>query len=225
MQSLLTKTVAITALAIPATTLAGEHKDDKDDKDRQAQWTQMRAEAVSASSILDGDVTNVLDPVGNVEELVLSSDSREIQYVLYDTPYPYHFAGTGDAFVAFDNVALEHGSFGDLDVRFDDAADAQAPEQLELTASQVDHRAVSRLMGEPIVFSKDKVRALSDILVHPKSGKVTHFVVEMNPDAIFTEEPRAIPANKVSIAKNGQMMASLTLDKAQRMTQYDPGML
>jgi hypothetical protein len=80
-------------------------------------------------------------------------------------------------------------------------------------------------MGEPVMFGNDKVRSLSDILVHPKNGKVTHFVVEMNPDAIFTEEPRAIPANRVRIAEDGQMSASVDLSEAQKMTQYDRTML
>jgi hypothetical protein len=222
MQSLLKKTIAITALTIPVTATAGT---DASDQERRAQWKQMRTEAVSAASILSGDVTSALNAVGTVEELILSDNSRDIQYVLYDVPYPYGYSGSDDGFVAFENVALEHGSFDDLDVRFDDAADVQASDRLRLTAAEADHRAVSRLMGEPVVFDNDQKRTLSDILVHPQSGKVTHFVIEMNPEAIFTEEPRAIPANRVRIEKNGRMSASLTLAEAREMKDYDRSML
>lgn len=222
MQSLLKITATITALTLPMAAIADQHMGDKDD---QSKWKKMRAEAVSASEILTGDVTNVLNPVGTVKELILTEDSSKIEYILYDVPYPYAFYGSDDGFVAFDNVALEHGGFGDLNARFDDEAAAEAPEQLKLTASQVDHRAVTRLIGEEVVFKNDGVRSLSDLLVHPEDGKVTHFVIEMNPDSIFADNPRAIPANMVTIEKSGAMKASLTVEKALEMKDYDPGML
>lgn len=222
MQSLLKTAAAITALTLPMTALADQHMGDKD---KQRQWKEMRAEAVSASEILTGDVTNVLNPVGTVKELILTENTKQIEYILYDVPYLYSFYGSDDGFVSFDNVALEHGGFGDLNARFDDEAAAQAPDQLKLTASQVDHRAVSRLIGEQVVFQNDAVRSLSDLLVHPKTGMVTHFIVEMNPDAIFATDPRAIPANMVRIKKSGLMQASLTVDKALEMKDYEPGML
>ncbi|SRR6056297_199920 len=222
MQSLLKTAAAITALTLPITALAEQSMSDKD---KQRQWSEMRAEAVSASEILTGDVTNVLNAVGNVKELILTEDSRKVEYILYDVPYPYGFYGTDDGFVAFDNVALEHGGFGDINARFDDQADARAPEQLKLTASQVDHRAVSRLVGEQVVFQDDAVRTLSDMLVHPETGMVTHFVVEMNPNAIFATDNRAIPANMVRIKRSGLMQVSVTVDKALGMKEYDPSML
>lgn len=222
MQSLLRTAATITALALPMTALADQSMSEKD---KQRQWSEMRSEAVSASELLTGDVTNVLNPVGTIKELILTEDSRKVEYILYDVPFPYHFYGTDDGFVAFDNVELEHGGFGDINARFDDEASAQKPDQLKLTASQVDHRGVSRLVGEQVVFQGDAVRTLSDMLVHPETGMVTHFVVEMNPEAIFATDTRAIPADMVRVKNSGLMQASVTVDKALGMKEYDPSML
>ncbi len=52
--------------------------------DRAKKWSEMRQEAVKASEILRGNMTNGLNPVAQVKNLVLTEDGDRVEYVLYE---------------------------------------------------------------------------------------------------------------------------------------------
>ncbi len=184
---------------------AGQQQTDRLDTQR---WREIRDRTVSAKDLLAADVTSGFNPVGNVRDLVLNEDSSQVEYVLYEVPYPYQLYGADNGYVAFENVAVDPGASFDLNLRFDDPADSEDPTTLELTREEADHRLVSRILGDTVSFAGEETRPLEDILIDRQSGRITHYVVNNNPDAWFNDEPRAIPAAEVAISDEGEVTAS-----------------
>ncbi len=171
-------------------------------------WREIRDRTVGAKDLLAADVTSGFNPVGNVRDLVLNEDASQVEYVLYEVPYPYQLYGADNGYVAFENVAVDPGVSFDLNLRFDDPADAEDPTTLELTREEADRRLVSRILGDTVSFAGEETRPLEDILIDRQTGRITHYVVNNNPDAWFNDEPRAIPAAEVAISDEGEVTAS-----------------
>lgn len=173
-----------------------------------AKAKQARADledAVSAQTLLGADVRNVVNPIGNVRDLVLNEDRTAIEYVLYEVPYPYSLMDAQNGFVAFDNLAIEAGATLATDLRIDDEA-ARGPEELTLDRREADHRMVSRILEDHVVFADgQQVREVEDILVDRKSGKILGYVVNRNPDAWFNEEPLMVPPHEITIRSDGNV--------------------
>lgn len=190
------------------------------------EWSEMQEEVVSAKHLLSADVTSGMSPVGNVTDLVLTSDGTAVQYILYEVPYPYSFYGAEDGFSTFEGVELESGATARLQVRFAGEESARAPEELELTADEADHRLVSNVLGERLEFENDETREIDDLLIERETGAITHFVVEMNAEALFDVDERTIPADRVSIGEEGSIAASMDIRGVEEIAQeYDPAFL
>lgn len=212
-------------LALPVAASADQHGAKKDGKPlSHVDWQKMSEQVVSADEILSGDVTNGFNPVGNVRNLILTQDGSKVEYILYEVPYLYSFYGSDDGFVRFANVALERGIGWEMQVRFDDEASG-GKEELKITASEADNRLVSRIMDERIEFAGEGSREVEDLLLDRKTGEIKFFVVQMNPDSLFNDEPRVVPADQVILASDGSMTADLALDRIEGMQVYAPEFL
>lgn len=225
-----------TAISIPMTALAaglavGAHAesyakhDSADWQQKKQDWQAMRDEVIKATDILDADVSNGLNTMGDVRELVLSKDNGAVKYVLYEVPYPYSFYGGEDGFVRFDNAAFEDEVFGGLEVRIDDEEKSWSKERLRLTRGQADDRLVSNIIGEDLSFHGDEVREIENLLIDREDGTVTHLVIASNADSLFNAEPRAIPMDRVEISERGDLSVSMTLEKVDEMQRYAPEFL
>ncbi|PLW81267.1 hypothetical protein CWI75_16710 [Kineobactrum sediminis] len=216
----------VLASALSAGPLLAQTEDEKAKMQKDIQnWAAMREEAIPAGEILAGDVKNIANPVGQVEELILNEKGTRIQYVLFEVPYPYSFYTGEDGFVNYKAVEVEDGYYGGVNLLIRDA-DVDLPrDQLKLTKGEARGRLVSRLIGSDIKFADGQMREVEDILVHPKTGMVTHYVVEMNPDALFDDDSRTIRATKVSIKKDGSIVTDLKVTDVEETQDFDPRFL
>lgn len=199
-----------TASALPAAAAGGESGD----------YSKMQEEVVSADDLLSAGVANGLHPIGSVTELVTNADVTALQYILYDVPYPYGFYAEGErGFTTFGTVRFEPTSGHGLTVRLVDADAGQAPEQLQLEASEADHRLVSELLGEHMQFSDGEARQVTDILFERSTGEIAFFVVDMDAESLFDLDRRTIPADIVSVNDSGAISADTNIKGVDEITQ------
>jgi hypothetical protein len=183
-------------------------------------WTKMHRQITSAHALLHSNLSNGLNPIGTVSDLLLTPDHKKVEYVLYDSSYPFTLYGGGDGFVNFSDVRI----LGDAALMTNIIVNedlTRAPNELELTASEAQGRLVSRLIGNLMYFPNGHTRRIRDVLIDRTSGVVEYYVVEMSPDTVFRAEPRAVPADDVSIDK-GRVSTRLTMDKVEAMKEIAP---
>lgn len=199
---------AVAALAVSGVAVAGDETDGANQQSQNMdaeRWQELREQTVSAEELLGADVATVDDPVGNVRDLVLNESGTAVEYVLYEVPYPYAYGGNDDGFASFDNLAVDDfGGFG-IRLRFDDDAAAKAPDELILNRQQADHRLVSNILDETVVFSGQETRPVEDILIDRQSGEIKGYVVNANQDAWFNDEPRVIAPDQVTVSDEGEV--------------------
>ena len=189
---------------------AGMHGDTAGDQaaaDRKHREA-LREKTVSARELMGADVNNLGNPVGDVRDLVLNEDGTAVEYILYEVPYPYSFYGSEDGFVAFENAVVESDAAIGTTVRFGDPASPQAPDRLTLSKAEADHRLLSRILGDTVSFEGDQSRAVEDVLIDRETGQITHYVVNMNPDSWFNDQPHALAADQVTIEDDGNVTTS-----------------
>jgi len=220
----------LSAIAV-ATLSASVHADyewrhDEDKRNKMVDdWKSMREQMIRASDVMGGEVTNGLNPMGDVRDLVLSPDGQTVEYVLYETDFSMGVYGNEDGFVRFDNASFQDQVYGELELRIDDDEDAMAKEELRLTRGEADHRLVSNMIGTSIVFGDDNAREVEDLLINRKNGKVSHIVFEMNDDAIFNEELRTLAINRVEIDEQGGLSTSMDLADVDESQEFDSDLL
>lgn len=207
--------------AMISTGATAENASQKD----MREWNEMRKEAIPAEGVLAGKVKNFTNTIGRVEHLVLNEAKDDIEYVIFEVPYPYSFYTGEDGYLNYDSLDVEHDVTGGINLVVKDADVTYPPDKLKLTKTQVDDRMVSRLIGSEMTFSDGSQREVQDLLIHPKTGKVTHFVIEMKPDAVFSEEPRTVRAKNVSIGEKGKITADVSLAEVKKNQDYDADFL
>ena len=181
--------------------------------------SEMRQETVRASDILRGDLTNGLNAVGQVKDLVLSKDASRVEYILFNTGRPYAIQ-PGPGYIAYEDVDLEKGSsFYGVDVRTDMQGQPRGPQELKITAEEADYRLASHITGEEILFGEGEEYEIEDILIKPDTGEITHFVIGTSPDAVFSEDRRAVPADHITV-RNGRLAADLAFTDLEDMQPY-----
>lgn len=188
-------------------------------------WAKLRGELVEADELLSADVTNGLNPVGEVTDLVLTKNHKQVQYILYETPYPYTFFGAEDGFAVYDGIEFQSDGTFDLTLLVDAEESAGAPEQLALTRGEARDRLASRVIGSAMLFADDTTREIADLLIDRDTGAIIHYVVETDEGSIYRGEPRTVPAARVSIGDDGQVMAALSLSELDGVQIYDPALL
>ncbi|MFW6093944.1 MAG: hypothetical protein ACODAC_08230 [Pseudomonadota bacterium] len=211
-----TLTVTAFALGMPAAAFAAEAPgadatpQQEAEQERRAsneRFRQRRESMVSANDLLAADVTNGLNPVGNVRDLVLNQEGTRVEHVLYEVPYPYSLYGTENGFVSFDNVAVQPTVGFGMNVSFDDESDRQDPETLRLGEDEAERRLVSEILGGDVTFAGDESRQIEDVLFDRETGEIVGYVVNENPDSFFNDEPRLVSAGEVEITDDGEVDA------------------
>jgi hypothetical protein len=188
--------------------------------DRLAEaWKKMRGEVVSAEDLLDAEVSNGFNPVGDVTDLVLTEDGRQVQYVLFEGSYPYTLLGGVDGFSSYDRVEINQ-SFYDFTVLLPREAPPGASEELQLTRSEARQRLVTRLIDEPMQLANNDVRQIEDILIDLDTGAVAHYVIETNAETLFNMDRRTVPADRVRIEEDGDVVASVGVSELDPLQQY-----
>ena len=200
-KTLLAAGLATTTLAAaPAMAQQGTMQSMQADKDK---WEQVREQTVSAQDLMGGDVSNGVNMLGDIDQLILDPTQSRLEYVLYDVPYPWSFYGSDDGFVRWDNVEIERGFGTGIDVRIDDDAYDFRKDQLELTRSQAQGRLVDDIISGDVRFSDGTMRGIDDVLFNPDTGAITHFVVEMDGEDLFGNDNRLVPASMVRYDERG----------------------
>ena len=189
-------------------------------------WAKMRGELISAEELLNAEVGNGLHPVGEVVDLVMTPDSRQVQYILYKTPYPYTLVGGIDGFARYDGAEFDQG-LSDMTVRLEAEDSAGAPEKLTLTREQARRRLMSSVIGEPMLFVGNDAREIEDVLIDKDTGAVLHYVVETetSDSSLLDSERRTVPAARVEIDDDGDVVAALEISELAHVQIYDPALL
>ncbi|MBN1240119.1 MAG: hypothetical protein JXB36_16565 [Gammaproteobacteria bacterium] len=183
-------------------------------------WGEMREQVVGAEELLEGDVSNGLNPVASVSNLLLSEDGSRIEYVMMEVPFPYTVYGGMDGFVAFDRVDVQGEAGLETDLVIDRDEPISPPEELRLSATEANNRLVSRLIDQRMHFPGQGTRQITDMLIDRKTGVITHWVVEMAEDALFSTERRAIPASEISIDE-GVPTAQIEVATLDELQQFE----
>jgi hypothetical protein len=228
----------LVALALTAGSAQAQIQQEPDvqaqDRERQQQ-TQQRQKArsegdratadrvdtqgtVSAREILGASVTDGHNHIGRVRDLILDEDGSTVEFVLYEIPFPYDRFGAQDGFVSFQHVTLERGAAYGTRVRFTGPEPDEGPDTLEITAEEADRRLLSRVMREPVAFADDRTLPLEDVLIREETGEIAHYVVNMDPDALFAVDPRRIPAQDVRI-EDGQLVSTAEFAALERLRE------
>jgi hypothetical protein len=215
----------LSALALAAVAAGtGVQAASADDKD-MAKWAQMRKNAVPASEILASDVSNFANPVGRTDKLILNEQHTAIEYVLFDVPYPWSFYTGEDGYVRYDSVDLRDGYYAGINLQIQPGEVTNPGDRLRLTRGQVDDRMVSRLIGSDMHFPDGSRREISDLLIQPQTGKVTHYVLQTDSDTLFGGEPRTVRASQVSIDGRGRVSTDAKLKDILEKPEFDPDFL
>lgn len=192
---------AIAMMSAPA--MADNHNDGMANKGDMASamdmWERVNNQTVSAQRMMSGDVTNNMNPIGDVDNLVLDPTGTRIEYVLYDVPFPYSFYGEENGFVRWQNVELERGVGVDVDLRIQSEDQSYGKEELQITRAEADDRLVDRIISGDIRFADGETRGIDDMLFDPETGYVTHYVVEMDDESLFGNDNRLVPASMVTL--------------------------
>ncbi len=178
----------------------------------QQRFYDLRNKTVSARELMNATVENLGNPVGHVKDLVLNPQGTAIQYVLYGIPYPYVRSGAvtaKDGFVAYDHLDIQPGLGYHDYIRMAGAEPGKSPELLVLERDQARHRLASRIIGDPITFSGNKSRDVQDILINRKTGHITGYVVDKDPNAWFEQNPLVIPADRVKVSDSGKVTTTV----------------
>lgn len=133
-------------LLIWSTGLPAHAQSDSPSSDSSSAWEKMRAEAVPASQILRGNVRSGLNPVAQVENLVLDKNGTSVQYIVFEADRVLFEYYIGGGYVSYNAIDLESAaSLGEIDVRIGDEP-VRGPEEIEITADEAEYRLVSRII-------------------------------------------------------------------------------
>ncbi|MBN1240985.1 MAG: hypothetical protein JXB36_20975 [Gammaproteobacteria bacterium] len=188
-------------------------------------WSTMQREVLKVKQLIGSDVSNGVTPMGTVTDLVLTPDAKNVEFILFKVPYPTSLWGGNDGFVAFEDVVFERGLGLDVEVRFDPEESARLPEDLEISVDELDKRLASRVLDQQIRFGDGAAVEVHNLLVDRRTGAVTHYVIEIDPEAIFRSERRAVPADQVSIGDGGELAVAISLEALEDMQDFDSELL
>ncbi len=218
------------ALSIASMSALAQNADSSRQNDRMSQqrstdakardWQEMRQNAVKASEILDGNVTNGLNPVAQVTNLVLNKNGDELEYIIYESRSPVMSFYVGDGYTSYNTVDLESSYGGGVDVRVDSSADVRGPEEIEITRDEADQRLVSHVLESQIELDGGKIYQVEDLLIQPQTGKITHYVIGSEPDVLFSDGRRTVRATEVSF-RNGEYRSDLSMQDIDKDQPYE----
>lgn len=216
---------AAAALMIPASGAVAQDADMKARSDMEKQWSDMRENAIHASELLRGNYSPGLSPGMDIDNLVLNEKGNKIEYVVLSSDsYPWS-AYRQDGYLTWKAVYVHSGvGPGNVDLSSERLENMKGPDTLRITADEANRRLLSRVVDSQIGINDSAVHQIDDVLVNPKSGAVTHFVIGTTPGTVFSTDKRAIPAKYVEW-DDGMYTTPLTLEQINDMQEYDPSFL
>lgn len=183
------------------------------------EWRRMQEEVISAKDLLGAELSNGERVIGKVGDLALSEESTRVERVLFEVPYAYRVEqGRNHGFVEFEDLVVET-SPDELRARIADGATPKPPEALELVAQEADNRLASNILDAWLQFSNDELREIDNLLIDRDSGRITHYVIDMEAESVFDQNRRLIPAENVYVSTQGYVTASITLREADLIAQ------
>lgn len=188
-------------------------------------WADMARRVVTAHELIGSSVTNGVTPMGMISDFVLTPDGADVQYLLFEVPYPLTLWGAQDGFVEFEDVSFERTAGLDLEVRFDEEESLRLPEEFEATRADVEYRLASYLIKQRAHFEDGEALDIENLLVDAVTGAVTHLVVETDPEAIIRSDRRAVPTENVEIREDGRVFVSLHSEALDGVQNFDPAFL
>ncbi len=218
---------SVAAASVVAAATPAVAQPDQTSSEAFSAWSDMRRETVRASELLRGDLTTGLNPVAKVGNLILNEQSDAIEYVLFTAnrmPMPWDVY-LEDGFVSFNAIDLQSGSdVGEIDVRMDTGEPVLGPEEITIAADEAQRRLVSRVLESRLELKGPALYEIEDLLIHPETGMITHFVIGSVEDALFSTDRRAAPAHAVGF-RDGEFRTNLSFEEIQSLQPYDTGLL
>ncbi|WP_320838385.1 hypothetical protein [Zhongshania sp.] len=176
---------------------------------------------ISADNLLASDVKNIANKVGRIKDLIMDVDNSHVRFVIYRVPGRLHAGGPGVGFAELSKVETESGG-GDTDVLLIGPESERAPETLKLTRKDLRKHSVDRMLGNTdLQLSDGKSLTIADLRIDPSDGRITHYVVELDDDAVFFGDPRAVPVGRVSRSADGWFFTAMTRQEIDRLGKLD----
>jgi hypothetical protein len=190
---------------------------------RADEWRTMQDEHVELSELMNGDLSNGLRALGQVEHVVLSDNASKVQYIVYEPDsLPWDAYASGGYF-EYQDVDLMR-RLGDVTLRIDANLDPKGPEELRITADEAEYRLASRVTDSRLETKGERFYEIEDLLINRDTGNVAYFVIGAEENALFSDERRAVPANRVTF-RNGEFRTSMPWSAIEDRQPYDPGLL
>lgn len=219
--------ILLTTLITPALSIAAPSSAKQPENQKATPWEEMHKEAVSVEGLRSGEVKNKLESIGNTKYLILDKTNKRIEYVVYELPRENASLPTKTESRYFkyrNKTGLSFNSPG-IDVTIDESMLDSKNNQLSLTKKQAKDHLVSQLLNEEMAFSSGESLEIADMLINPESGKISHYVVELETDSLFDEQLRTVRVNNVSVSDAGMISANMSLDQIDKNQDYDPKLL
>jgi sporulation protein YlmC with PRC-barrel domain len=222
---MLTGILAATTLTTTAAVMPAQAEDYRmsQARDRVMQQEAMRDEVIEVSELMRADVSSGVNPLGRVEHIVLDSNSRSVQYVLFDHGWLPYYKYVNNSYFNYEDFELVR-SFGNLTLRVTPGTEPRGPEELRITADEAEYRLVSRVTDSRLETKGERFFEIEDMLVDRDTGRITHFVIGSVEDSFFSPERRAVAADKVMF-RNGEFRTTLSYAQIEGRQPYDPGLL
>lgn len=219
--------ILLTTLITPALSIAAPSSAKQPENQKATPWEEMHKEAVSVEGLRSGEVKNKLESIGNTKYLILDKTNKRIEYVVYESSQHYGSlpTETESSYFKYGNkMELSHDGPG-IDITIDESMLDSKNNQLSLTKKQAKDHLVSQLLNEEMAFSSGESLEIADMLINPESGKISHYVVELETDSLFDEQLRTVRVNNVNVSDAGMISANMSLDQIDKNQDYDPKLL
>lgn len=164
---------------------------------------------VSAEELLTGDVKHVGNRIGRIKDVLLSNSGDKAEIVLYRVPNRYKAEPGETGYAVLNKVEVEQDS-GGVDVLLIGKESQRKPEKLRLTRADLSERSMERLLGEELILEGGYAYPVVDIRIDPDSGRISHYIIDTDPEQWLDDDSKVIPADKVSRSPAGQLKAEVS---------------
>lgn len=163
---------------------------------------------VSADELLAGDVKHVGNRIGRIKDVLLSDSGEKAEIVLYRVPNRYKAEPGETGYAVLKTVNVEQDTDG-VDVLLIGEESQSKPDKLKLTREDLKERSMERLLGEDMILDGGYAYPVVDVRIDPESGRISHYVIDTEPDEWLDDDSRIVPADKVSRSPAGQLKAEV----------------
>lgn len=164
---------------------------------------------VSADELLAGDVKHIGNRIGRIKDVLLSDSGERAEIVLYRVPNRYKAEPGETGYAVLKKVEVEQETDG-VDVLLIGEEAQRKPEKLKLTRSDLTERSMERLLGKDMILDGGYAYPVVDIRIDSESGRISHYVIDTEPDQWLDDDSKVVPAEKVSRTPAGQLKAEVS---------------